>query len=462
MMAQRRDSGGGYGLRPARSTGTTMAEDEKATAPGTGGVDRPAGWELLVWTGTRALLLACVLGLVAFPGLDVTTDVSVIYRDWAHTLGSGVFPPDDVTWQYPPAAALPILAPGLLGFLDYAAGFFVLACAADAAVLAMLLRASRGGGRRAGVWVWVLGVPLLGPTAYARYDLLVTAVAVAALLAAVRRPAVAGALAGFGAMLKVWPVLVLLGTPRGGRTRTAWGTAVAVAVAVAAGFAVAMPGAFAFLTAQGERGTEVESLGALVFHAARFFGWEGRVELHYGSMEFLGPHVPLVSTAALVLSAAACGWLLLWRLRAAAWTPATHADAAFTAVLLFTTTSRVLSPQYMIWLLGAAAVCAGFRAGRMLLPAWLVVAATAVTVLEFPLGFAYVVESDPAGVLLLAVRNGLLVVASVVAARRLWRSTVTAPRRVARTEADEPGPAEHAAEAPAADRRAEAPSPTEP
>ena len=74
----------------------------------------------------------------------------------------------------------------------------------------------------------------------------------------------------------------------------------------------------------------------------------------------------------------------------------TPADAAFTAVLLFTVTSRVISPQYMVWPLGVAAVCLVFRGSRMALPACLVLVA-AVTLLEFPLGFAHVVGSDGLG-----------------------------------------------------------------
>ncbi len=46
------------------------------------------------------------------------------------------------------------------------------------------------------------------------------------------------------------------------------------------------------------------------------------------------------------------------------------------------------------------------------------------TLLEFPIGFAHVVASDAWGVTLLVVRNGLLAAASLIAARRLWRSTV--------------------------------------
>ncbi|MFI6355425.1 glycosyltransferase 87 family protein [Streptomyces sp. NPDC050743] len=387
----------------------------------TNGAGRSLAWLLAAWGVTRAVLLLFVFQVYVFPGPDVTSDVSVIYRGWYEVLRQGTFPLDDVTWQYPPAAALPVLSPAALPFLSYAHAFFVLAFLADLVVLALLLYPGGRPGRcLRGAWVWVAGVPLLGPTVYARYDVMVTAVAVAALLAGARHPRVMGALTAFGALLKVWPALLLVGAVR----RRAWWSAAVTATGLAALFSVSMPGAFAFLTFQRDRGTEVESLGALVFHVARHFGWHGQVLLNYGSIEFVGPHVNQVSTAALALTVAAFGWLLLWRLRMTRRAPHTLAEAAFTAVLLFTVTSRVISPQYLVWLIGLAAVCGSYRASRMGAPAVMVVAASFLTVLEFPLGFQHVVTSDRYGVLLLVLRNGLLVAASVTAARRLWRSTV--------------------------------------
>lgn len=378
-----------------------------------------------VWGLTRTALLLCVLKAVTYPGPDVTVDVSVIYQGWHDVLRTGTYPLDDVTWQYPPAAALAVLAPGLVPDLGYTPAFFVLVALCDLLVLGLLLRARRGASRR-GAWVWVAGVPLLGPTAYARYDLMVTAVAVGALVAGVRRPRVMGALAGLGALMKVWPLLVLLGTPRGRPTRRSWSTAAAAVAVPAVALAAAVPGALAFLTSQRDRGTEIESLGALVFHVARHHGWPGQVLLNYGSVEFLGPYVPLVSGLALALSLAAFGWLAVWRVRARRFTSATPSEAAFTAVLLFTTTSRVISPQYMVWLVGLAAVCLLHPGSRMIRPAVLVLAATAVTQLEFPLWFAHVVASDPLGIALLVLRNGLLVAATADACLTLWRRTVTA------------------------------------
>ncbi|MGW3492777.1 glycosyltransferase 87 family protein [Streptomyces sp. NPDC001020] len=381
-------------------------------------------WLLATWGVTRLTLLLFVFKVWVFPGPDVTSDVSVIYHGWYETLRTGSFPLDDVTWQYPPAAALAILSPALLPFQDYAQAFYGLAFLADLAVFCLLQFAGLRPGRTLrGAWVWTVGVALLGPIVYARYDVMVTAVAVAALLAGARHPRVMGALVGFGALLKVWPALLLAGVAR----RRAWLSAAATVGGLALLFALTMPGAFSFLTFQRDRGTEVESLGSLVFHVARHFGWEGRVMLNYGSVEFLGPYVGWVSSAALFLSVIAFGWLLLWRLNVRHMTPQAVADAAFVAVLMFTVTSRVISPQYMVWLVGLAAVCLCFRGSLMALPAGLVVAACLATVLEFPVYFANVIASDGLGVTLLFVRNGLLVAAALTAARRLWRGTVSQP-----------------------------------
>ncbi|MFC4030302.1 glycosyltransferase 87 family protein [Streptomyces polygonati] len=397
------------------------------------------GRALLAWAATRTLLMLFVFRVVGFPGQVILHDVSGVYKTWYPILRGGSFPSHDVTWQYPPGAAAVMVAPGAVPFLDYASAFFCLALLADAVVLAGLLAAARRSGRFAGAWVWIGGVTVGGPIVYARYDVMVTAVGVLALLLLRRRPAVAGVLAGLGALLKVWPVLLLIGVPRGRDTRRAWISAAATGIAGSAVFALAMPGAFSFLTFQRDRGTEVESLGATVFHVWRHFGWQGRSTMHYGSVEFLGPHVHLVSAVALGLSLLAFCWLLWWRVRARTFVASTPYDAAFAALLVFTTTSRVISPQYMVWLIGAGAVCATLAGTVQLLPIALTLLATAFTTLEFPVFFTHVSHSDIWGVLLLTTRNGLLVAASVIACRRLWTATVPSRReRAARRLGESP------------------------
>jgi hypothetical protein len=382
----------------------------------------------VVWALSRTALLAFVFQLIPFPGQTVVYDVSAVYRHWYPALLHGAFPAHDVTWQYPPGAAAVLVAPAVLPFLGYAAAFFWLAFLADAAVFAALLfDASHRSWRLDGAWVWVTGILLLGPIVYARYDVMATAVGVAALLALRRTPAAGGLLAGAGALIKVWPLLLLIGTPPGRGTRRAWAAAGAALAGGSLLFWAAMPGAFSFLAFQRDRGTEVESLGGLALHLAGHAGWHGVTALHYGSVEFLGPGVEVVSAAALGLSVLALCWLLHWRLRARVFTAATPYDAGFVAVLLFTTTSRVISPQYMVWLVGIGSVCLTVRESAVRLPVLALLPAALLTTLEFPVYFAHVVHSDLVGVTLVLARNGLLVAASLLACHRLRRAATPLP-----------------------------------
>jgi hypothetical protein len=58
-------------------------------------------------------------------------------------------------------------------------------------------------------------------------------------------------------------------------------------------------------------------------------------------------------------------------------------DFVFTIVLLLVATSRVLSPQFMIWLLGLAAVVLTAGTTRLARPAWLVLGATILSASAF-------------------------------------------------------------------------------
>ncbi|MBK6016700.1 hypothetical protein JHN45_37015, partial [Streptomyces sp. MBT53] len=183
----------------------------------------------------------------------------------------------------------------------------------------------------------------------------------------------------------------------------------------------------AFLRQQGGRGVQIESLGGTALGLATHLGWPGRARYQYGAMEFTGPHVAAVADVSLALTAVAFAFLLLWRIRARRWTDATPYDAALSAVLLFTVTSRVISPQYMIWLLGLAAVCLTSRHTAQRPVAALIVAATVISAVEFPGLYGDVIRSTWTGCALMVARNGLLGAAAVLSFVRLWRSSRPVP-----------------------------------
>ncbi|WP_436787245.1 glycosyltransferase 87 family protein [Yinghuangia sp. YIM S10712] len=385
------------------------------------------------WVASRTWLLLTTLGVLYNPYPIVTSDVPGIYQPWYEVLRSGTFPADSTMWQYPPGAAGVLLLPGLITPLSYTHAFFVLMLVADAVALVFLLR----GRSPLGAGLWVLAVPLLGPMILSRYDMFVTALAVAALMLLASRPRTGGFVAGIATAVKVWPLLLLIGMPR---RRTAEPVLYAVlgAGTVVLGFAAVMPHAFDFLDAQGSRGIEIESVFAMPFHIARHHGWSGEARFNYGSIEFLGPHVSIVSRLSLTASALSMAWLLLWRVKARHWTESTPYDAALTAVLLFVVTSRVLSPQYMVWLIGLAAVCLTRRDTTQRPIAVLILLATPLTTWEFPIWFGPLMAGDPDAIMVLLLRNALLVAAAFWSAARLWQATRQEPVKAADQRAPAP------------------------
>jgi hypothetical protein len=412
-----------------------IAATDGNTAPGSptaaAAARRRARALAAVWLATRLLMLALLAQpLAAFDVRTISGEVHRIYYGWYEQLARGDFPLDDVLWQYPPGAALVILGPGTLPWLSYFQGFLVLTLAADALVALALARAGRRTGRStAGAWMWVCALPLLLHLPLVRYDVQVTAVGALALLSLHHRPRVGGALAALGATVKIWPVLTLLGAPRGRTTRDAWLTAAVSAAALLAVLAFAFSHTLGFLRQQGSRGVQVESLAGTALSLARLVGWPGTVEYRYGAMELTGPYVSTLAHASLLLTAAAFCWLLVWRIRARRWTPATPFDAALAAVLLFTVTSRVISPQYLVWLLGLAAVCLTSRATTQRPVAVLLLPLAAMSALAYPVLYEDVVSGTPLGCALMVVRNGLLLAAALLSCRRLWTSTRGTPAR---------------------------------
>ncbi|EPD54863.1 glycosyltransferase family 87 protein [Streptomyces sp. HGB0020] len=388
------------------------------------------------WLATRALMLWLLLHNSA-PLLGhgyVAREVWRLYHHWYGVLVHGAFPAHDHLWQYPPGAGPVLLSPALLPGLTYFQAFVTLTLATDAVIALALSRAGTRPGRTLlGAALWVGGLPLMLHVPLARYDVQVTAFAVLSLLASSRSTRAYGALAALGGLVKVWPALVLLGAPKGRATRSAW-TWAAVAGAVSLTLLSALfTSPFAFLRQQNGRGVQIESLGGTALALATHAGWPGQVRYQYGSMEFTGPHVRTVAHLMLGLTALAFALLLLWRLRARHWTPATPYDAALAAVLLFTVTSRVISPQYMIWLLGVAAVCLTSRHTVQRPVAVLIVLATAISAVAYPALYSEVKGCTWTGCGLMLARNGLLAAAAVLSFVRLWRSTAASPPAQLRT-----------------------------
>ncbi|MBT2459135.1 glycosyltransferase family 87 protein [Streptomyces sp. ISL-86] len=378
------------------------------------------------WAATRAVM---VLMLVwSFNSSNVVrVEVTATYHNWYNVLVTGTMPHNDIMWQYPPAAAAIFLSPDLLPFLTYFQAFVALTVLCDGLILVGLCRAARrSDGSMAGALLWLGGLPLLMATPFARYDVQVTLLAVGSLLCLRFRPKLGGVVAGIGAMVKVWPLLALLGTPRGKSTKDAVIAAALSCAALLAVFALLFRDTLGFLGNQGDRGIQIESLGGSALMFLRLIEvWPGEITFQYGAFEYTGPYVAAIARFSLALTVAGFLLLLLWRVKARRWTSATPLDAALCAIMVFTVTSRVLSPQYLIWLLGLAAVCLTSKHTTQRPIAWLVVIATGLTNLIFPVMYGTDILANTAlGTFLLCARNGILLYATVWSGVRLWKATV--------------------------------------
>ena len=377
-----------------------------------------------VWLCTRAVFVG--MALAGTMGADFETHS--LYPSWAAELAHGHFPFGDAKWQYPPVAGLVFLAPRALPFLSYPTAFSLLMLLCDAAVAAMLLTGSRGAGRSVhGLWLWTLGLPLLIQLPYVRFDVAVTALAVGSVLLLTRSATGSGLLAALGALTKAWPVLMLIGTPRGRVTRRSWTAAVVGMLVVTGVLALVFTHEFSFLGEQGSRGIEVESLPGSLLLLARMFGYHASVHYSYGSYQVSGRFSDGLADLAVLGTVVGFGWLLWWRLRARTWNAATPADAALTAMLIFVSTSRVISPQYLVWLLGLGAVCLVFTATGQRPVALSLLPITALTALVYPALWTSLLHGHGLGralaVLVLLLRNAALLAATLYSALRLWRGT---------------------------------------
>ncbi|GAA0422765.1 membrane protein [Acrocarpospora corrugata] len=386
-------------------------------------------YALPVWALTRAVMFLIATQVIPV-GHEGSFDNDVrLYGDWSTILLSGQFPAGDEKWQYPPFAAVPMLAPHLLPW-SYQISFYVIAILCDLAILLLVHRfATRNNAGPAAIWAWTIGGAVLGPILISRYDLMVTLVAVAALTVS-RDALVRGILIGVGLSIKVWPIALLVGLRRWRELLTGTGAALTATVVACGAAALVMPHALDFLTNQQERGLQVESLAGTPFVLGRVLGWWGGfTSYQHGAMELVGDGIETATQLSVMATPVAALLLILWWLRATP-TETTYYDAAFTTVLFLVLTSRVLSPQYLIWLIGIAAVTFAVRESSQRAAAWLLLTAMLLTGIMYPW-----VEEDYSwagrlpGTLLLVVRNLVLLAAAIVSFVSLWRSTQAQPAK---------------------------------
>jgi len=300
------------------------------------------------------------------------------YHDYAEFVRAGHFPYSDqatTPLAYPPAALVVYLIPSYMSW-SYPTSFAIVMGLCGAGCIALLATTLRKvGASRARVWaalvLFAVSPLALGSLFDTRFDLWPALLALAGLAALVReRPFLSGALLGLGFAAKLWPGVLLplavihLWRRRGGGAAGAAVASFAVAAAVCfLPFAILEPhGLWASLSGQLDRPLQVESLGAAVLMAAEHLGMRPLTTVtSHGGQALVGRGSGLaadLSTALEVLAVAGV-WLAYARRRAPDREALLIAAAATVAALV--AFDKVLSPQYLIWLVPFVPLVRGLR-----------------------------------------------------------------------------------------------------
>jgi hypothetical protein len=181
-------------------------------------------------------------------------------------------------------------------------------------------------------------------------------------------------------------------------------------------------GGFGFLIHHAGRGLELESVAATPWYlrqaiTGRAVNW---ASAETGSPVIVSPTAELVAKflmiVMLILSVALVVWWVAWQRRGILRTAATGRDAVFTAVLLYVVVSEVLSPQYLIWLVGVGAVALGSPTCRVRRPIGAVMVAVLLTGFLLLGPWTDLISNGATGAYLLTFRNAVLLIGAVDAA----------------------------------------------
>ena len=367
------------------------------------------------------------------------------YERYGDAVREGQVPYRDFAVEYPPAALPAFVLPALVSEDDYRPWFEALQAlfgVAAIAFLALTLAVVRASSTRlfGGVAFAGLAPLALGPVVLTRYDLWPAALCVAALAALVAgRARIGVGVLALASAAKIYPLVLLplalayVARRRGGR-EAILGLFVAVGVlaAIVVPFAVVAPDGLAdTLERQLGRPLQIESLGSsLLLAAHQLLETDVTVVSSHGSQNLAGPlpdAVAVMQTALQTIAVVFVWLLFVVRTRGSGPTPDDLLTACAAAVAAFVAFGKVLSPQFLIWLIPLVPLVAGRRG---LAASAFAASALVLTQLWFPQRYWELVALGAGPTWLLLARDLALAAVAVVLASggRLTRPARAAPR----------------------------------
>ena len=374
------------------------------------------------------LVLGWAMTLWVAPWSDERVNDLFVYRSFAEPVLAGGLPYRDVFFEYPTLAAPAIVIPGIAGTGEdefrLAFAVWTLVLAGLVVLLCGALAARTGGDRRRALFAAALAPLACGALLRTHFDFAPVVVVLAALwLVCADRPRAGLALLGVGALVKGFPLVavpvVLAWLLGGGRRREAVQGALACLAVLVAGagmaLAVAPDGAVDAVRYHLERPVQLESPVAMVLLGLDALGAGEAVSMSsHRSDGLLHPLDGAVS--ALVTLALVAVLALLAGLAARDGDRRRLVLASLAAVTAFAALGKVLSPQFVIWVLPLGALAFAWRLQAL---AFAVLAAAVLTQVEFPAHYFDVVAREPLAIVLVAVRDLVLLAVLALSIRAL-------------------------------------------
>jgi hypothetical protein len=396
----------------------------------------PVAAIVLAFIATRAVLVVLAGNPLLYgpTHAKITGDVD-LYAGYARQILRGWVPYRDVHIEYPPGSLPFFLLPRLTThWIDYRTAYVAWMLALDALGLWGLVRLAKRWGSWWGPVAWVGLLTLLGPIAYVRLDLIPAVALVWAVeRMANRRYLTAGVLFGLGAIVKVYPAFLLpiavaatIGWAR--RKRMLTGFVLAAGLPVVA-FLPWFGGLWQSVAGyHSSRRVQVESLWGALLMSAHQVGLSAHTIHEFGAFDVLSPATGLMKMASTLVSFALLGVVVVMSIRIARRGPGASArlaavapTASFGFLVLMTGTGKVFSPQYMVWLVGAAAIVVLWDRRDVRLVFGLLAPACLLTQVVFPFEYTSLLRGHLLGTALLVARDTLVLLLGFAISRRAWR-----------------------------------------
>lgn len=393
---------------------------------------RSKGFAIASMLVVQCIFLVAQILLIKSPayGDEHTTDL-VLYQQYALKFLDGEIPYRDFQMEYPPLALVVFGLPGLFSMqkpIDYEAyqALFVIEMALFSLATNFILFRILSIGKLelanpiTTIGMYTLGVFILSPLMPWRFDMFPAFLTILAFLfIQSKKPFLGGAMLGLGIVAKLYPLVIMpifcsyywAGKNPKAFWRMAMGLVLAASILIPL-FAFDPDWMLQMLSYHKLRGLNIDSLPGGIFLLAKATGlMEVQITHDFGSFNIEAPYSNQVVQWLTPLSVIVLGIVIMLSFfrfrqeRGKNGSISGHSLVAYSVIVLlaFILTSKVFSPQYLIWLLPFIPFLK-LRQARF----FLIVAA--LTMLLYPFIYALLIAAEPASVLLLNLRNLLALV----------------------------------------------------